>query len=798
MVDYFDQPIAVDPTGNDGVGTLVPNAEFQVFAGTDLSFMTPLAVYEAVSGAEIDPLVSSSVGQLPQFRVEGDPEFVILKSGQFEVRLRSVFGAAKQAVADAGLGPDVIAGVFQAKDDVEGLAADVTTAVGTATDAATAAGDFATAASTAASDAQTSKEAVQAVVATNDGIMAPILASPTTASGAVLKEMADRSSFGPAATAANTQRFLTKLYRGVEDANLLFIGTSLGNETIEYVNLFSTQFAPSFPTHTFIIHGWDETGGAVYDTGSAGPATTIQVGTGPRTVHIWRACAAGMRTDYLLGSRWQAAVVATNADLVFVEHGKNEGSLAAAGPIMWRGQYLALTEALSAALPYAGIVLILEPLNWSDNDMALKNRVYEEIAQLRGYGIVNTHDAFLATGHPLDYLKPNDIHPTTSADAPRPNGSQLMADCLLAAMRLDIRSGAVHAQQTSSLTSSAPQLLSNGSFAAFGGAVPDGFVVSGATVSKDTRAGYFESPNGYAVRLQATGAAQSLIRGDIPVAPLRGKHVTLAVKLRIPAGSGGTRGRISLTDGVSNVTSSSALSHARDGFHYKILTIKVADNAAYLRAIVYGDTAASAAADITIDSISVVEGVLPRLGAQGAPGPAGPAGSGDPSAVPHMSTIGTDPLLTALAGGSVTMLGANQAILVPVKPSTDISVAFLEWVCAVQSGNYDIGLYDDSGARLWSKGSTAFPAANASQVETVSPAVAMLAGTRYWLAFTADNTTGSPRGFAAGNSGFMSLLKMKDGSNFVRLISGAFPLPETVVIGGTGSYKAPAVVFRSS
>ncbi len=603
---------------------------------------------------------------------------------------------------------------------------------------------------------------------------------------------------GPAATAANTQRLLTKLYRGVEDANVLHIGTSLGNETIEYVNLFWTQFAPRFPKHTFIIHGWDETGGAAYDTGSAGAATTIQVGTGPRTVHIWRACAAGMRTDYLLGSRWQAAVVATNADLVFVEHGKNEGKLAASGPIMWRGQYLALTEALTQALPYAGIVLILEPLNTGDNDMALKNRVYEEIAQLRGYGVVNTHDAFLATGEPNAYIKADGIHPTTSADAPAPNGSQLMADCLLAAMQLDIRTGAVHAQQTSSLTSSAPQLLSNGNFAAFGGAVPDGFVVSGAAVSKDTRAGYFESPNGYALRLQATGAAQSLIRGDISVAPLRGKWVTLAVKMRVPAGAGGSRGRISLTDGVTNVTSSSALSHARDGFHWKILTIKVADNAAYLRAIVYGDTAASAAADITIDVMSVVEGVLPRLASQGTPGPAGPSGSGDPSAVPHMSTIGNNPFLTALAGGSVTMLSANQAILVPVKPSADISVAFLEWVCAVQSGNYDIGIYDDSGARLWSKGSSAFPAANAGQAETVSPAVAMLAGTRYWLAFTADNTTGAPRGFAAGNSGFMSLLKMKDGSNFVRLISGAFPLPETVVIGGTGSYKAPAVVFRSS
>lgn len=603
---------------------------------------------------------------------------------------------------------------------------------------------------------------------------------------------------GKAATAANTQRFLTKLYRGVEDASVLHIGTSLGNETIEYVNLTWTQFASRFPAYTFIIHGWDETGGAAYDTGSAGAATTIQTGTGSKTVNIWRACAAGMRTDYLLGSRWQAAVVDPAPDLIFVEHGKNEGNSTAANPTMWRGQYLALTESLTQVHPYAGLVCILEPLNTADDDMALKNKVYEELAQLRGYGLINAHDAFLATGTPTAYIKVDGIHPTTSADAPAPNGSQLMADTILRALSLDVKTGGQQAQLPSSLAGTGEQLLSNGNFAAFSGAAPDGFTLVGCTASKDTRAGYFESPNGYSVRIQATGAAQSYIRGDLSVAPNKGKWVTVAVRMRIPAGAGGTSGRISLTDGVSNITSSSSLSSARDGFHWKVLTIKVATTAAYLRVLVYGDSAANASADISIDRIDVVEGVLPKKGSQGAVGPAGPVGPSSPTLVDHLSTLGTNPLLTMLGSSSVTQNSANQAILVPFKPQRAMSIAIVQWVCAVSSGNYDIGIYDASGTKLWSKGSTVFGTAGALQVETVSPSVPLTAGTTYYLAWSADNTTGSPRGIVGTAAGWSGFQQMLDGTSYTRLVSSSFPLPSSIVLGSTSSIKMPAVVFREA
>jgi hypothetical protein len=88
MTDYFDTPIAYNPDLNE----LLAGAVFQVFAVDDLSFSTPLAVFEAASGASLSTLTSSNIGVLPQFRVAGNPTEIVLKSGPFATRVTSVFG----------------------------------------------------------------------------------------------------------------------------------------------------------------------------------------------------------------------------------------------------------------------------------------------------------------------------------------------------------------------------------------------------------------------------------------------------------------------------------------------------------------------------------------------------------------------------------------------------------------------------------------------------------------------------------------------------------------------------------
>ena len=89
MPDYFDLSIAY----NADTEELVKNATFQVFAVDDLSFTTPLALTEAVSGAALPLLRSNKDGAVPQFRVAGDPLEVNVKSGTFVTRLVSKYGS---------------------------------------------------------------------------------------------------------------------------------------------------------------------------------------------------------------------------------------------------------------------------------------------------------------------------------------------------------------------------------------------------------------------------------------------------------------------------------------------------------------------------------------------------------------------------------------------------------------------------------------------------------------------------------------------------------------------------------
>nr|WP_274635521.1 hypothetical protein [Microbacterium bovistercoris] len=166
--DYYAAPIALNPD----TGELQGNAEFAVYLPDDLSFETPLTVTDAVSGAALSPLSSSSIGTLPDFRATGDPPQVILKSGTFTTKLTSVYGAViqagldhttVQAAIDAAAGVDDVRTAAEAARDA--AAASVTDAEAArdttlaAVSDAEAARDGAVTAQTAAEAAQTSAEA---------------------------------------------------------------------------------------------------------------------------------------------------------------------------------------------------------------------------------------------------------------------------------------------------------------------------------------------------------------------------------------------------------------------------------------------------------------------------------------------------------------------------------------------------------------------------------------------------------------------------------------------------------------
>lgn len=619
-----------------------------------------------------------------------------------------------------------------------------------------------------------------------------------------------RKSFAPVgALSANTKRLTAKLYAGQEDAAILVIGDSTGVPVTRWVYLMSQRLAVQYPAYTVIYHLWDPTGLAAYDTGTAGTPTTIQTGTGSKTLHVWNFSVSGQSTWFGLASRYPVAITAVDPDLIIVNHGKNEqyatiptGQFAQG---MWRGQMLALTERVRVTHPEAGMLLTLQCLNIGNAAMSYRNRVYSTIAQERGYGLLNVDGAYLATGHPNDFMKPDGIHPTDAGDPY--DGSALWTDVVMGALRYDpTATTAAVSQQQSAFLTEATQQLPNGGFGLFTGSVPDSWTAVNATTTKDVRPDWFEPGLGYGVRIQAASAAGSYIQNlTIPVERYRGRWVTLRVRMKIAAAAMTTSSaRISLTDSVTQMTTDRKAT-AVDGFFDQIVSMKVSDAAPYLRVLIYADSGANGAADVTVSRADLILGTLPKSGivsgsggSAGPAGPAGPPGSSTPDDLDFMSTFGGDPMLFLYAVGGYGCTVANSAILVKFRPQRDVSVSSLEWMTStVSSGNYDIGIYDVTGTRLWAKGSTAWPTASTLTVETVSPAVAMTAGTTYFIAFVGDNTAGLFRGQAES---FTNQIRSVTGDYLSKVVAAAFPLPAAVTIAtpGVRAARYPAISIHGT
>lgn len=581
------------------------------------------------------------------------------------------------------------------------------------------------------------------------------------------------------ANAANTGRLLRKLYRGVEDASVLVLSDSTGDDATEWVYLWATAFAARFPAYTVTYRLWSDGSGAY------GSPTTLQTGSGAQTLAVYNCAVAGTATEYTLAGRWAAAVVAPDPDLVMISYGHNEGPAASGYTAAhWRGRYLALTESLTLEHPNAGLLCVLQNPQPANDDQAKRARVYEEIAGLRGYGTINVHDAFVATGN-VSSLLTDGTHPNTT-------GSALWRDTVLAAFNYTAAAPS-RPQGPSTFATAVEQACPNGLFADFASSVPDNWTLYGCTASKDTRSGWYESANGYAVRLQASGSTSSFIRQSISTyARYKGKWITLAVRMRIPtSGNGAGAGRIGIEDGVTDL-SSKAPYFARDGFFWHVLSLKVSTSATMLRVTVYGDTSANATADITIDRICLVPGAVPR-DTFVIPSALSVTDQATNAHLDYVSTLGNHPGVAAGAAAAnvVGLSTANNGLFIRVKAPRNMTITRLRWIASTASGNYDIGIYDSSGTKLWSKGSTTWPASQLV-TETVSPAVALTAGQEYRIAFAGDNITGKFIGPSAAFSA-SDMMKLATGVEMCHAVSTVFPLPSSVAYGSVGSSKYPWV-----
>lgn len=171
-----------------------------------------------------------------------------------------------------------------------------------------------------------------------------------------------------------------------------------------------------------------------------------------------------------------------------------------------------------------------------------------------------------------------------------------------------------------------------------------------------------------------------------------------------------------------------------------------------------------------------------------------PLGGGGSVQQRFLSSFNGEQALLELGTGGAAG-AANVAFLAPLVMDRDALITKFVWrTGSVASGNYDVGIYDSTGDRLWSKGSTAWPATNTVVIETVSPSLALDAGSTYYLAFVADNATGNYVNDAhSPAAGFVSF---SDGSPTGVQVAASFPLPDPIVIGTTVETRRVAIVLR--
>lgn len=166
-------------------------------------------------------------------------------------------------------------------------------------------------------------------------------------------------------------------------------------------------------------------------------------------------------------------------------------------------------------------------------------------------------------------------------------------------------------------------------------------------------------------------------------------------------------------------------------------------------------------------------------------GVASPPGRGGAVTISTISdqSIGIQISAMRIAAAALTWPLANVAIYVPVTIPEPVTITKMFWYnnsAGVQ--NVDVGIYDESGTRRVSSGSTAQSGSQVAQVVDVTDTV--LERGRYYLAMSCSGTAASAFGGVVPAAGLLQSLGV------VRETS-ALPLPATATFVVTTHAAAP-------
>jgi hypothetical protein len=376
------------------------------------------------------------------------------------------------------------------------------------------------------------------------------------------------------AAIGSTQRFLKKIRRGY-NATLVVLSDSTAAHPEDWAYLLGQWLGVTYPAINVDVAFWD-------DTTQAYPAATrISTGSGSQTITIWIAAIPGKPPVYHLVG-FEDMCGSKEPDLVIISHGHNETGISYSNV---RDRMLALTETLLLRNPQASVILTAQNPNTTDDFQGLRAEQYQQIAQTKGFGFIDVHQAFLDYGTWQADLMLNSVHPN--------DAGQLLWHATVTPAFTYQPWYQPQPQTHSSLSVPVRNMLTNGDMASFASPPTlDSWTATAVDLVKDLD--HFDGPNGYAVRMRATAASGSLIYQPLSAAQvrtLRGTWLTVAARIYVRGSAGSnTAGRAGIQTNVASITTPSIL--RTDGWHWSVASQLIDPAAIFIYANVFGDAAA--------------------------------------------------------------------------------------------------------------------------------------------------------------------------------------------------------------
>jgi hypothetical protein len=200
--------------------------------------------------------------------------------------------------------------------------------------------------------------------------------------------------------------------RGRQDQVLILTGDSTGNETGEWFYLMVLWLGQKFPAYTITYRLWDDA------TQAYGSVSTIQTGTGPRTLAVYNASHPGAGADYSYQNgnttRFNLIFPVTPTTVISY-YGYN------AGTSTYRKDMVDLARWITGSVPTAEYIMVAQPPKaTADPDSVnsvLRSADVRAVALQNGYGLIDATQVFLDYGNFDTLINGDLIHPNAQGMA---------------------------------------------------------------------------------------------------------------------------------------------------------------------------------------------------------------------------------------------------------------------------------------------------------------------------------------------------------------------------------------------